>query len=216
MRTNNAFQRLVLVGCTVLLAAASLPAFAADEDTIEPGKWYSRVEAGLNLTQSAFSENWKSGGNSSLAWTAFFEGGLQRKYDNDLHWINSLQLRFGQTHTKRENDDGSLSWSKPEKTEDKIDFETLLLLEKGSALTKKRIWMLKTWGIDEVDVEGTPQSDSQNVFEAELETKGSLENELKKKFADVIDDPVMEEIMKAAGRQLQKNLGNPGKENERT
>ena len=94
--------------------------------------------------------------------------------------------------------------------------QDLLLLEKGSSLTKKRIWMLKTWGIDRVDVEGNPQRDSQNVFEAELETKGSLENELKTKFADVIDDPVMEEIMKAAGRQLQKNLGNPGKENERT
>jgi hypothetical protein len=39
---------------------------------------------------------------------------------------------------------------------------------------------------------------------------------LREKFADVIDDPVMEEIMKAASRQLQQNLSDPEKENEST
>ena len=94
--------------------------------------------------------------------------------------------------------------------------QDLLLLEKDSSLTKKRIWMLKTWGIDQVDIKGKPKNDSRNVFEAEIETKESIENELKAKFADVIDDPIMEEIMKAAARQLQKNLRDPGKENEHT
>jgi hypothetical protein len=40
------------------------------------------------------------------------------------------------------------------------------------------------------------------------------EKELKAKFADVIDDPIMQEIMKAAARQLQKRLSDPQKENE--
>jgi hypothetical protein len=83
--------------------------------------------------------------------------------------------------------------------------QDLLLLEKDSSLTKKRIWMLKTWGIDQVSVKGKAKDDDRTVFEAELETKESIETELKAKFADVIDDPVMVEIMKAAGRQLQKN-----------
>jgi hypothetical protein len=52
------------------------------------------------------------------------------------------------------------------------------------------------------------------VFEAELETKETIEKELKAKFADVIDDPIMQKIMKAAGRQLQKSLIDPEKENE--
>lgn len=94
--------------------------------------------------------------------------------------------------------------------------QDLLLLEKDSSLTKKRIWMLKTWGIDQVSVKGKPKDDDRTVFEAELETKESIETELKAKFADVIDDPVMVEIMKAAGRQLQKNLSDPEKENEPT
>jgi hypothetical protein len=39
---------------------------------------------------------------------------------------------------------------------------------------------------------------------------------LKAKFADVIEDPIMQEIMQAAGRQLQKRLSDPKKENEST
>lgn len=94
--------------------------------------------------------------------------------------------------------------------------QELLLLEKDSSLTKKRIWMLKTWGIDQVSIKGRPQNDGKTVFEAESESKESIEAELKARFAEVIDDPVMEEIMKAAGRQLQKNLQDSGKENEPT
>jgi hypothetical protein len=94
--------------------------------------------------------------------------------------------------------------------------QDLLLLEKDSSLTKKRIWMLKTWGIEQVSVQGESENDGTAVFEAELETKDTIETQLKAKFADVLDDPVMEEIMKAASRQLQKNLKDPEKENEST
>ena len=92
--------------------------------------------------------------------------------------------------------------------------QDLLLLEKDSSLTKKRIWMLKTWGIDQVSIKGKPQREGKADFEAELETKETIETELKAKFADVIDDPIIQEIMKAAGRQLQKSLSDPEKENE--
>ena len=92
----------------------------------------------------------------------------------------------------------------------------LRLLEKDSALTKKQIWMIKTWGIDQVSVKGEPQEDDRADFTAEFENKETIEKELKAKFADVIDDPIMQEIMKAAGRQLQKRLSEPKKENEPT
>jgi len=94
--------------------------------------------------------------------------------------------------------------------------QDLLLLEKGTALTKKRIWMLKTWGIDRVSLKGRGQNDEPSVYEVEFETRESIERELQAKFADVIDDPVMQEIMKAAGRQLQKSLTDPDKQNETT
>ena len=94
--------------------------------------------------------------------------------------------------------------------------QDLLLLEKDSSLTKKRIWMIKTWGIDQVSIKGKPIEDNRTDFEVELASKETIEKELKAKFADVLEDPVMQEIMKAAGRQLQKRLSDPKKENEPT
>ena len=94
--------------------------------------------------------------------------------------------------------------------------QDLLLLEKDTSLTKKRIWMLKTWGIDQVSIKGGSQGQVKGDFGAELETKESIETELKAKFADVIHEPIMQEIMKAAARQLQKSLNNQEKENEPT
>ena len=76
--------------------------------------------------------------------------------------------------------------------------------------------MLKTWGIDEVRVKGKPKAGHAGVVEAERETKKTIENELKAKFADVIDDPVMKAIMKAASKQLQKNLSGDEDEKEST
>ena len=92
----------------------------------------------------------------------------------------------------------------------------LLLLERGTALTKKRIWMLKTWGIEQIGVKGRSQKDTASVSEVEFETRESIERQLHAKFADVIDEPVMQAIMKAAGRQLQKRLTDPDKQNEST
>ena len=48
---------------------------------------------------------------------------------------------------------------------------------------------------------------------AAAETKAAgvedaIELELKEKFSDVLDDPVMVEIFKAARKQLKKNLSN--------
>jgi hypothetical protein len=92
--------------------------------------------------------------------------------------------------------------------------QDLLLLEIDSPLTKNRIWMLKTWGIDQVSVKGKSKADGQTVFETDAETKVDIERDLKAKFEDVIDDPIMVEIMKAAGRQLQKRLSDPEEKNE--
>jgi hypothetical protein len=94
--------------------------------------------------------------------------------------------------------------------------QDLLLLEKGTALTKKRIWMLKTWGIDQISVKGQRRKDAASVSEVEFETRESIERELRAKFADVIDEPVMQAIMKAAGQQLQKRLTDPDKQDEST
>jgi hypothetical protein len=94
--------------------------------------------------------------------------------------------------------------------------QELLLLEKGTALTKKRIWMLKTWGLEQVYIKGKPGGENKSDNPPGMDTKEAIEKELKEKFADVAGDPVMAEIMKAAGRQLQKNLNDRNEGNDRT
>jgi hypothetical protein len=91
-----------------------------------------------------------------------------------------------------------------------------LLLEKDTSLTKRRIWMLKAWGIDKVSLKGKPKEVGKTAIETELETKETIEKELRAKFEDTIDDPVMETIMKAAARQLQKSLSDKDAQNKPT
>ena len=81
--------------------------------------------------------------------------------------------------------------------------QELLLFEKGVSLTKKRIWTLNTWGITHVRIQG--ESKGHTTIQPEFKTQQRIENELQEKFADVLDDPVMAAIMKAANRQLQEN-----------
>jgi hypothetical protein len=94
--------------------------------------------------------------------------------------------------------------------------QELLLLEKDTALTKRRIWILKTWGIKQVHVKGKPKEGGKTAIEIEIESRETIEKELKAKFEDVIDDPVMKEIMKAAQRQLLKSLNDQDAENKPT
>jgi hypothetical protein len=89
-----------------------------------------------------------------------------------------------------------------------------LLLDNDTSLTKKRIWMLKTWGVDKVSVKGKPKEGGKATIETELENKEAIEKELRAKFEDTIDDPVMETIMKAAARQLQKWLNDTDAQNK--
>ena len=101
-------------------------------------------------------------------------------------------------------------------TESVYNQQELLLLEKDTVLTKKRIWILKTWGINQVSVKGRPKEAGKTAIEIEIETRETIEAELKAKFADVIDDSVMKEIMEAAGRQLLKSLNDEDAENKPT
>ena len=78
----------------------------------------------------------------------------------------------------------------------------VLLLEAGSRITKKNIRIFKSWGVTGVTIKGkvAPADDSAGTSASGL--KASEETQLKEKFADVMDDPVMVEIYKVAARQL--------------
>lgn len=91
--------------------------------------------------------------------------------------------------------------------------QEVLLLGAGARITKKNIRMFKSWGINRVFVKGELPP-SRNPGEAvEREVSESTETALKAKFSDVLDDPVMVEIFKAANKALTRRRQNSEKEN---
>ena len=80
----------------------------------------------------------------------------------------------------------------------------ILLLEAGAKITKKNIRIFKSWGVTDVTVKGEVSRATDSAGQPELPINESDEIQLKKKFADVLDDPVMVEIFNAASRQLNK------------
>jgi hypothetical protein len=152
-------KRRRLRAAAFALAVAALHATAVhaqDEKKpeLEVGRWYNSIESGLNLTQSAYSDNWHGGETNSLAWTAFLNAGAQRRFTNGIDWASRLRLRFGQTHQQQKDADGNRSWDRPQKSEDKIDFETLALLSKGWKIDPYLSGRWESQFIDQSDATG--------------------------------------------------------------
>ncbi len=77
----------------------------------------------------------------------------------------------------------------------------VLLLDAGTKISKKNIRIFKSWGVLEVSVKGK-LNESKSGDEPPAVPKDATEMELKAKFTDVLDDPVMVEIFNAARKQL--------------
>jgi hypothetical protein len=82
----------------------------------------------------------------------------------------------------------------------------VLLLDAGTKITKKNIRIFKSWGVNEFSVKGELNSLKAGGETPEAEIRDAVEMELKAKFSDVMDDPVMIEIFNAASKQLMKDL----------
>lgn len=107
-----------------ILMAAALPAVAQDAPPL--GEWQNEFELGVNLLQSSYSQNWNGRDKGSVAWTGNFSGRMENQFNEGRNWRNTLRLAYGQTHQQAREADGSLYWQKPDKTDDIIDFESLL------------------------------------------------------------------------------------------
>ena len=80
----------------------------------------------------------------------------------------------------------------------------VLLLEAGARITKKNIRIFKSWGIFQVTIKGRPIETENRAGDMGIRLKQSIEKDLKEKFRDVLDDPVMVQIFNAAGKQLMR------------
>ncbi len=123
--------RLTRVLATLLLLFAFAAGAAAEERVLELGKWYKTAETGLNLTQSAYSDNWNGGDKGSIVWTWNFNGSLENQLGEKVNWLSTLKLAYGQTHQQSASDDDELQWDRPEKSTDLVDLESILRFTLG-------------------------------------------------------------------------------------
>ena len=84
--------------------------------------------------------------------------------------------------------------------------QDLLLLEAGAKITEKNIRMFKSWGVTAVWIKGDSSDDNSKDMRSDAESREVFEIELRERFADVLDNPVMLEIMRATRNVLSKHL----------
>jgi len=89
-----------------------------------------------------------------------------------------------------------------------------LLLEAGARITGKSIHIFKSWGVNEIAVKGELPDSIGSVENAGGPKKESIENQLRDKFSDVLDDPVMVAIFKAASKRLTQDLPSSERDHE--
>jgi len=111
---------LSVVLCSIVLSSA--PAVAEDEEELEVGRWYRSLEAGLLLTQSSFSDNWAGGDRGQFSWAVLGRGELKSQMTDQWNWQNNLKLAYGKT--SQQDEDGN--YSKPSKSTDRVDLESIL------------------------------------------------------------------------------------------
>jgi hypothetical protein len=123
--------RLIVLSVLVLALAAAT-AFAQDakdkKKELVLGKWYPKLDFGLVLSQSAYSNNWNGDELGQIAWNFILNSSLENQFTPRINWLNTLKLAFGHTHNQKFDPDhpGVRVWDRPEKTTDLIDLESLL------------------------------------------------------------------------------------------
>lgn len=146
-----------------LLAFAVGPVLAqapADSDkgeekrVLEIGKWYPRLESGLNLTQSSYSDNWKGGDTGSLSWSAYMNGTAERQINPGLNWLNTMKLLYGQTREQEIDADGGRSWGDTDKSSDQADLEAIFRFTQGWGVDPYVSFRLETFFQDVTDPAG--------------------------------------------------------------
>jgi hypothetical protein len=91
--------------------------------------WKLDSSMSLTLTQNAYSDSWIGTELSNITWVANSTTTAEKQLKSWLRNTNTLKLAFGQTHNQKTRLDADMNtekyWEHPEKSTDKIDFETM-------------------------------------------------------------------------------------------
>ena len=83
-------------------------------------------------------------------------------------------------------------------SEDVQNFQGLLLLKAQTVLTDNNLKVLKSWGVTSVEIDGDMDENRQKISELPSDDKPDIESEMKERFINCLDHPIMEEVMKVA------------------
>lgn len=84
---------------TFLLIIMSCSASAQERKDTIVSKWKTKLQAGFNINQASFSDNWKGGGTNSVAWNALLN--YNANYNTEFfEWTNDLQTTYGNLKNK--------------------------------------------------------------------------------------------------------------------
>lgn len=153
------YASVIVLSLAALVVAASVgyaEEVQSGKKTLVVGKWYPKLDVGLVLTQSAYSQNWNGGEQGQIAWTWILSSALENQLHRKVNWLNTLKLAFGHTHNQKfdENDPGVRVWDRPEKTTDLIDLESLLRFTLGRWVDPYAAGRLLSQFVDNTDPYG--------------------------------------------------------------
>jgi hypothetical protein len=86
------------------------------------------------------------------------------------------------------------------------NLQEMLLLKERVQLTERNIQVLRAWGIGEIWIDGDADHGEEQGAPDHHTLRIGINKVLEEKFANVADDPVMMEIMRLAGNQLERRL----------
>jgi Protein of unknown function (DUF3078) len=132
----------LLLSASVAYSQDLQPA-AAKSDTM-PSPWKHTMIVSMNITQVSFTD-WAQGGENALAYALFLEG--KSLYTQDIiTWENSYKLGYGQA---------KLGSQGIRKTDDRIDFESVLTYKMGAYINPYASASLKTQFVEGVKYDAT-------------------------------------------------------------
>lgn len=106
---------------TVLSITALLFASTVNAQTDSSG-WQKSMQIDFTTTQALYSDSWTGGEAGSVNWLANLNSEVQKPMKVWFNFKSQLKLSFGQILTQ---DQESKEWSKPKKSTDLIDWETV-------------------------------------------------------------------------------------------
>ncbi len=119
-------MRILSVIAIVVLTASPLLASPPPAEGAAP--WKLSVDANLTFTQNNYSDNWTGGEAGALSWAFNSNSLAEKQLSSKLFNKNTLKLLFGQTHNQ---DPESNAWSRPVKSTDLVDLESVFRLTLG-------------------------------------------------------------------------------------